>query len=348
LAGTKSPGISVIICCHNSTRLLPATLTHLVCQRVDRAVNWEVLIIDNASIDDTRECAEHVWTRADVPLRVSAEERLGLAYARARGIREARHEILAFIDDDNWVCPVWVQTVFEVMRDQPQVGALGGIIEPRFETVQPAWFGPVAYLYATGPENEPSGDVTEMHMLCGAGLNVRHTALTDIRKKGFRPISVGRQGTSLGAGEDSEMTYSLRLSGWRLWIDPRLRLTHFLPERRLQWEYARKLAYGSAHATPERDALVHACKPPRHGITLRLRRLRERWFWQIAVALKAVLAASTGVLSRALGGGREGDRAVLKAEFACGRLAGLIDARRWYDARATEIRNVMMNIQGQQ
>ncbi|HET9468133.1 MAG TPA: hypothetical protein VFO48_06975 [Vicinamibacterales bacterium] len=189
--------------------------------------------------------------------------------------------------------------------------------------------------------------MTGVHMLCGAGLSVRRSALADIQTKGFRSIAVGRQGAGLGAGEDSEMTYSLRLAGWRMWIDPRLRIKHFLPVRRLNWDYARRLAYGSAFATPERDALVYACKPPRSGVTHQLRLLRERWFWQTGTALRHVIAAWRGVLKRTAGMGAEGDPDVLRAEFAIGRLSGLMAMRRTYDARAREIRHVMERMRNQ-
>lgn len=332
--------ISVVLCCHNSARVLPATLAHLANQAVRPSVQWEVIVVDNASTDDTAGAAK-LWPRGKVPLRVVAEPKLGLAYARMRGVEEARGAIISFVDDDNWLCRDWVQTVYDVMRAHPEVGALGGIVEPEFETARPPWFAPVAYLYATGPEGEPSGDVTGVHMLCGAGLSVRRSALADIQTKGFRSIAVGRQGAGLGAGEDSEMTYSLRLAGWRMWIDPRLRIKHFLPVRRLNWDYARRLAYGSAFATPERDALVYACKPPRSGVTYQLRLLRERWFWQTGTALRHVIAAWRGVLKRTVGMGADGDPDVLRAEFAIGRLSGLMAMRRTYDARAREIRHVM-------
>ena len=337
---TPKTDISVVICCHNSTRVLPPTLAHLANQAVRPSVHWEVVIVDNASTDGTTDSAK-LWPRGNVPLRVVSEPTLGLAYARMRGIEEARGEIISFVDDDNWLCRDWVQTVYDVMNAHPEVGALGGIVEPEFETARPPWFAPVAYLYATGPEGEPSGDVTGVHMLCGAGLSVRRSALADIKSKGFRSIAVGRQGAGLGAGEDSEMTYSLRLAGWRMWIDPRLRIKHFLPVRRLSWDYARRLAYGSAFATPERDALVYACKPPRSGFTYGLRLLRERWFWQMGTALRQMCPAWRGVLKRTFGWGAEGDPDVLRAEFAIGRLSGLMAMRRTYDARAREIRAVM-------
>jgi hypothetical protein len=181
-------------------------------------------------------------------------------------------------------------------------------------------------------------------MLCGAGLNVRRGALADIKKKGFRPISVGRQGNGLGAGEDSEMTYCLRLAGWRLWIDPRLRLRHFLPARRLRWAYACELAYRSAFATPERDALVYACKPPRRGVTLGVRRLRERWFWQLGSAALQLASSADGLLKRSAKRGDPGDASILRAEFALGRFHGLLAARVWYNTRSSEIRAVMKSM----
>lgn len=339
-------GVSVILCCHNSSANLPRTIEHLAGQVVPPGLPWEVLVVDNASTDATASLAGQLWPAWNrTPFSVVQEPQLGLAYARARGIREARYEFITFVDDDNWLCPSWIQTVYEVMCDHPEVGALGGIIEPEFETSRPGWFGPVAYLYATGPADEPSGDVTKSHMLCGAGLNLRQSALADIRASGFRSISVGRKGASLGAGEDSELTYSLRLAGWRLWIDPRLRMKHFLPERRLRWEYARRLAYWSAYATPERDALVYACKPARHGLSLRVREWRESWLWQAGSALGRLLRAPSGMVKRSVGA-RDGDADVLLVEFLRGRFDGLLAARPWYDSRASEIRGLMARLAG--
>ncbi|HXZ80685.1 MAG TPA: glycosyltransferase [Terriglobales bacterium] len=340
-------GVTVIICCHNSSALLPRTLEHLAQQRVDPHIPWEVLIVDNASTDGTASLARRLWpAESRANLRVVEEPKLGLAYARARGMAEASYEFLTFIDDDNWLNPSWVQLVYAVMRDHPEVGALGGIVEPEFETERPSWFAPVSYLYALGPAGEPSGDVTGIHMLCGAGLTVRKSALVDLDQKEFRFISVGRTGKSLGSGEDSELTYSLRLAGWRLWIDPTLRMKHFLPERRLHWDYARQLAYWSAYTTPERDALVYACKPPRNGLLLQVRYLRESWIWQTTSMLAQLFLTPSGILKRSLKLGRDGDPDVLRCEFLHGRLDGLLAARPWYNQRSSEVRRLMTGIRG--
>jgi glycosyltransferase involved in cell wall biosynthesis len=375
-------GVSVIVCCHNSSLLLPKTLEHLARQVVRPEVPWEVIVVDNASTDGTVAVARRCWpsghaktpelacvgdigcappartadrdeptarqrppTQAScrVELTVVEEPRLGLAHARARGITQARYEVLAFVDDDNWLESGWVQAAFEVFKDRPEVGASGSTIEPEFETSRPAWFELVANLYATGPSPRLAGDVTTRHVPCGAGLCLRLSALADAQRKQLTTISVGRAGASLTAGEDSEIIYCLRLAGWRVWMEPRLRLRHFLPARRLTWTYARQLAYWSAYATAERDALVYACKPPRHGVLMLVRRLRETWAWQcLSVASRLLtMPIAVGKVRRAT---REGDPEVLHVELLHGRLRGLLAARPWYAARSGEVRQVMANM----
>ena len=209
--GADNPIVSVVICCHNSAALLPQTLAHLANQVVDPSARWEVVVVDNASTDGTAAVANAWPAAANAPLRVVSEPKLGLAYARARGIDEARGEIISFVDDDNWLCPTWVQTVCDVMRHHPEVGRAGRHHRAGVRDDAAALVRAGRVSLRDRPGGEPSGDVTGVHMLCGAGLSVRRAALADIRDKGFRPIAVGRQGTGVGAGEDSEMTYCLRL-----------------------------------------------------------------------------------------------------------------------------------------
>jgi glycosyltransferase involved in cell wall biosynthesis len=340
----RQVGVTVIVCCHNSSHLLPTTLEHLAAQVVSSEVRWELIVVDNASTDDTGAVAQRCWpVGQQAPLTVVQEPRLGLAYARACGIAHARYELLAFVDDDNWLARDWVQAAFDVFRDRPGVGAVGSTIDPEFETSRPAWFGLVANLYATGPSPEVVGDVTTRHVPCGAGLCLRQSALADAQRKQLRTVSVGRMGAALTAGEDCEIIYCLRLAGWRVWMEPRLRLRHFLPARRLAWNYARQLAYWSAYATAERDALVYACKPPRHGVSLIVRRLREAWAWQCLSVALCLLTMPAGIV-RALAPNNEGDPEVLRVELLRGRLRGLVAARAWYATRSSEVRDALKNI----
>ena len=122
-----SLGISVIICCHNSAKLLPETLARLENQNVKGNLLWEIILVDNASTDNTRDTALRVWPHdSPVNLKIVDEPKLGLKNARRRGVRESTKEVIAFIDDDNWVNEDWVQTASEVMSHNPGVGICGG------------------------------------------------------------------------------------------------------------------------------------------------------------------------------------------------------------------------------
>ena len=98
-------GISVIICCYNSSTLLPRTLEHLALQDVPENILWELIIVDNNSNDDTAEVARKEWEKykIDIPFKVVYESNPGLSYARQKGVKEASFELLLFCDDDNWL-----------------------------------------------------------------------------------------------------------------------------------------------------------------------------------------------------------------------------------------------------
>jgi glycosyltransferase involved in cell wall biosynthesis len=95
-------GLSVIICSHDVGFRLAPTLAHLKKQN-SPAAPWEVLVIDNASTDETAEFARSCWQNGPAPLRVINESGLGVRYARESGFLEASYEFFGFVDDDNWV-----------------------------------------------------------------------------------------------------------------------------------------------------------------------------------------------------------------------------------------------------
>src|SRR5438874_1022703 len=98
-------GISVIICCYNSSARLPKTLEYLASQEVPLNIYWEVIIVNNNSSDDTVIVAQKEWAKYKlrVPFKVVDENVAGTIHARKRGIAEASYELLLFCDDDNWL-----------------------------------------------------------------------------------------------------------------------------------------------------------------------------------------------------------------------------------------------------
>ena len=50
-------GVSIIICCYNSSKRLPTTLNTLLNLNVPPLTNWEVIVVNNNSTDTTSELA---------------------------------------------------------------------------------------------------------------------------------------------------------------------------------------------------------------------------------------------------------------------------------------------------
>lgn len=317
-------GVSVVICTYNGAARLPQALAHLAAQENTSATAWEVIVVDNASTDDSAEVARRCWpTDAPAPLRVVAEPQIGLSRARIKGFAEALYEIVSFIDDDNWVADDWVSRVSETMSNDPALGALNGLNYPVFEIEPPQWFERFQEIYAVFTEENLARLNGLPYGLFGAGLNVRKTAWLELKRANFEFDLSDVVGAKLSRGGDSELTFAIREAGWKLAFDPALRLQHFLPANRLNWAYLRRLSRESAISTVALDAYN---LPAGTGIKSRL---RKTWAWHALAAAKALLKDPRTLVLAPLCA-MEGDPAVLAYEGWRGRLSGLLRLRGGY------------------
>jgi glycosyltransferase involved in cell wall biosynthesis len=329
------PGVSVVVCCHNSVERLPPTLAHLAAQQVPEGLDWEVIVIDNASTDGTAELARSLWPAdAPAPLRVVLETQVGTTAARCRGLAEARYEFVTLVDDDNWVCPEWVQLVAEVMAAHPEVGACGGLNEAVCEGEPPRWFERYQRSYVIGPQAGEAGFLTAAwSSLWGAGLTLRRSAWNQLLGQGWRHRVGGRLGANLSGCDDLELSYALQLAGWRLWYEPRLRLQHFLPARRLNWSYLRRLHRGGGASSVGLDS--YGFIPHRNATGIK-EQLRRSWQWQVLSTLKALLPYGHKLLLSYFCP-MEGDADMLQIEHLAGRLSELMRRRRIYRREVEEL-----------
>jgi len=333
----KPAGVSVVVCCHNSTERLAPTLAHLAAQQAPEGLEWEVILIDNNSTDGTADLARSLWpANAPAPLRVVPETQIGTTAARCRGIAEARYEFVTLVDDDNWVCPEWVRLVAEVMQTHPEIGACGGLNEAVCEGEPPAWFVEFKKSYVIGPQAEEGGFMTEeWASLWGAGLSIRWSAWEQLLSHGWRHLLGGRLGANLSGCDDLEVSYALRFAGWQLWYEPRMRLQHFLPARRLRWPYLRRLHRAGGASGVGLDPYSFLPSGQSEGLKEKLRR---SWQWQTLSTVKALLPYGYKV---ALASSRsmEGDPAVLQIEGLLGRLFELLRRRRVYHEGIRELQH---------
>ena len=92
-------GISIIICCYNSAARLPETIKHLAIQCVPQGILWEVIIVNNASTDDTKLVANAEWAKYNTSawgFKIVDEQEAGLSFAREKGIRASKFNYIIF------------------------------------------------------------------------------------------------------------------------------------------------------------------------------------------------------------------------------------------------------------
>jgi glycosyltransferase involved in cell wall biosynthesis len=330
-------GLSVVICCYNSAGRLPETLRHLRTQYNPEDIDWEVIVIDNASTDATAQVARDNWpVGVRVPMRVVREERAGLSSARIRGVAEAHFDVISFIDDDNWVPTDWIARVGALFAEHPEVGVSGARCEPEPEVAPPPWFERIQAFYATGSQHKSSGDVTDTRgtLLWGAGLSVRTQAMCSLFDGPFNFLMSDRTAENMASGGDTELCYALREAGWRFWYDDTLVLRHFVPQARLTWPYALRLMSGLGASSAMYDLYLQALRRPPFA---RYPAWKRTWLFQFFKALKDTLVLLVlhpmACLTKP-----EGSSPALQFQVAKGKIGRLVKLAGGYQGLRAQIR----------
>jgi glycosyltransferase involved in cell wall biosynthesis len=237
-------GISIICCCYNSAQRLPKTLAHLANQNISGNFNWELILVNNNSTDNTAEVALKEWSQLGAPVNLLLvnEPQAGLTYARERGINTAQFNLLLFCDDDNWLQDDYLNNVWLIFNIDPHLGALGGWSKAVFEGETPDWFDTFKGNFAVGKAVSQNGYLTEpQSFIYGAGMVINKGVIEHLKAKGFKQLLSDRRGTALSSGGDIELIYAMRLLGYKVKFNDTLLFYHFMPNERMTWEYLIKL-----------------------------------------------------------------------------------------------------------
>ncbi len=118
---TREPEISFVVPAYNEETLLPHCLAAIATEIAGSACDAEIVVVDNASTDRTREIA-----LATPGVRLIEEQERGLVPARRAGYRAARGRLIANIDADTIIPKGWIaRAEAEFARDPDLVGLSG-------------------------------------------------------------------------------------------------------------------------------------------------------------------------------------------------------------------------------
>jgi glycosyltransferase involved in cell wall biosynthesis len=111
-----SPLVSIMMPAFNAGRTIRFALASLIAQTFQ---NWECIVVDDGSSDDTAKIAQSFF---DSRIRViRLEKNQGRGFARQRALDEARGDFIAMLDADDWIYPDKLQNQVEVMLENEDV-----------------------------------------------------------------------------------------------------------------------------------------------------------------------------------------------------------------------------------
>ena len=120
---------SIIIVTRNRAAQLADALRTVERVRVPAGLDVEILVVDNASTDDTAQVARSFASGA-IPVRCTVEPRNGQSFGRNCGIAQTRGELILFTDDDVRVPPGWLEGMCEPMVQGKATVVAGGVCLP--------------------------------------------------------------------------------------------------------------------------------------------------------------------------------------------------------------------------
>jgi hypothetical protein len=229
--GDEAPDLSIVIPTRNREKLLGHAIESVLDQVAGFAC--EVIVVDNNSIDGTREVVDRYAKGAAAAVRYVFEARPGISYGRNAGIAAARGRLIGFLDDDCRAAPGWLAAITKTFEEHPEVSCIGGKVLPRWGAPPPRWldrrhWSPLA-ITDYGDEAQPV-NAERPRCLISANLAFRREVFD----------SVGQFSVAFQRSEDHELEFRLFGAGGQAMYVPALVATTDVPLERCTKAYHRR------------------------------------------------------------------------------------------------------------
>lgn len=222
---------TIVLCTYNRAANLPDCIAHSAVQQDTDGIDWELLVVDNNSNDDTASVVERLQREHPISIRYAFEPKQGLSNARNCGIRESKSTRVIFIDDDILVTPLWLNAYAKTFAAR-DCDAVGGRIRVRSTIPLPAWIRPemMGFLGQLDFGDDPC-QLDGLDRAPFGGNMAFHRRALD-RVGDFDP-TLGRKGSNddaegLFKGEETEYFRRLVTGGGTIWYAPDAAVAHHI------------------------------------------------------------------------------------------------------------------------
>lgn len=232
--------ITLIICTYNREKYI-GPLLDSIAKNDYPTTDYEIVLVDNNCTDNTHGvCEQFTAAHPQINFRYTVEPEQGLSAARNKGIKEAKGDIIIYVDDDALVDSDYIRIYAEHFATHPETMAAGGPIEPLYETSEPAWMSPYTKALLTAWMNY--GDKVREYpkgRYPGGGNAAYRKVVFD--KVGLFNTELGRKGNLLLASEEKDIFDKMRALGMQVLYLPTPVLHHIIPQTKLEEDYFNRL-----------------------------------------------------------------------------------------------------------
>lgn len=93
--------VSVIVPVYNGAEYIRTSISSIINQEFSE--NYEIIVIDDGSTDDSLDIAYELLSKADIPYKLVHQRNSGVSIARNHGIEVARGDYVVFVDSDDYI-----------------------------------------------------------------------------------------------------------------------------------------------------------------------------------------------------------------------------------------------------
>lgn len=121
----EKPLVSVIVPCYKQAGFLPETLDCILAQTYN---NWECIVIDDGSPDNTEEVAGE-YVKKDSRIKYMRQENQGVSAARNNAIRHSNGKYILPLDADDLITPIYLEEAVAYFESHPECKLVYGLAE---------------------------------------------------------------------------------------------------------------------------------------------------------------------------------------------------------------------------
>lgn len=224
------PKISVVVPTYNRGHWVGGAIRSLFKQRTRNAFQFEVIVVDNASKDNTQAEVESAFDEAQVPTHYIYSEKPGDAPTRNAGVRQANGDWIAFFDDDQFASEDWLYELLQAAQEA-DAGLVGGPVHLDLTDEQLEDLGPLGRKALREIDFYPTLQPYRGGHLPGTG-----NAL--VARRVFDEVGMFDESMTMG-GSDFNFFLRARAAGYQLWYAPQAIIRHRIEPHRLTAAYHR-------------------------------------------------------------------------------------------------------------